>query len=54
MFDKQVDLSSALSLKWLAPALLLVGAVVIYALPDSVDVPGCGASPFAAAVRAAC
>ena len=40
LFDKQVDLSSLLSLKWLAPALLLLGALVIYALPDSVDVPG--------------
>jgi cytoskeleton protein RodZ len=40
LFDKQVDLASALSLKWLAPALLLIAALVIYALPDSVDVPG--------------
>lgn len=40
LFDKQVDLSSVLSLKWLAPLVLLIAALVIYALPDSVDVPG--------------
>ena len=49
LFDKQLDLSSLLSLKWLAPSLLLLGALVIYALPDSVDVPGWFRHTFAPA-----
>lgn len=40
LFDRSFDWGSLLSLKWGAPLLLLLGAVVIYALPDSVDVPG--------------
>jgi cytoskeleton protein RodZ len=49
LFDKQMDLSALLSLKWLAPGLLLLGALVIYALPDSVDVPGWFRHAFAPA-----
>lgn len=41
LFDRSsLDWRALLSLKWGAPILLLIGAVVIYALPDSVDVPG--------------
>lgn len=40
LFDRQWDWSGLLSFKWLAPIVLLAGAVVIYVLPDSVDVPG--------------
>lgn len=39
LFDRQWDWSALLSFKWLAPTLLLAGAVAIYVLPDSVDVP---------------
>lgn len=42
LFDRHaVDLKGLLTLKYLAPAVLLISALVIYALPDSaVDVPG--------------
>ncbi|MBI5925692.1 MAG: helix-turn-helix domain-containing protein [Aquabacterium sp.] len=39
LFDRQWDWSGLLTFKWLAPIVLLAGAVVIYVLPDSVDVP---------------
>lgn len=39
LFDRQWDGSSILSFKWLAPAALLLGAMVIYALPDSMEMP---------------
>lgn len=39
LFDRQWDWSALLSFKWLAPITLLAGAVAIYVLPDSVDVP---------------
>lgn len=39
LFDRSWDWRAMLSLKWGAPILLLIGAVLIYALPDSVDVP---------------
>ncbi|HEX5357903.1 MAG TPA: RodZ domain-containing protein [Aquabacterium sp.] len=39
LFDRQWDWSALLSFKWLAPIVLLAGAVAIYVLPDSVDVP---------------
>lgn len=40
LFDHPWDWSGLLTFKWLAPIVLLAGAVVIYVLPDSVDVPG--------------
>lgn len=58
LFDRQLDWSSALSFKWLAPAALLLGAVAIYVMPDSVDVPAWvqhltqAASPHPAGVSA--
>jgi len=39
LFDKHMNWASLLSFKWLAPAALLLGAVVIYSLPDSVQLP---------------
>lgn len=39
LFDHHWDWSNLLSFKWLAPMLLLLGALGIYVLPDSVDVP---------------
>lgn len=39
LFDHHWEWSNLLGLKWLAPIVLLVGALVIYILPDSVDVP---------------
>ncbi len=39
LFDRQWDGSAILSFKWLAPAALLLGAVAIYFLPDSVVTP---------------
>ncbi len=39
LFDHHWDWANLLSFKWLAPILLLVGALAIYVLPDSVDVP---------------
>ena len=39
LFDRQWDWTALLSLKWLAPISLLAGAVVIYVLPDSVELP---------------
>lgn len=39
LFDHHWDWSNLLTFKWLAPMLLLLGALGIYVLPDSVDVP---------------
>lgn len=39
LFDHSWDLSSLLSFKWLAPGLLLLGALVIYLLPESLEAP---------------
>ncbi len=39
LFDRQWDWSALLSFRWLAPITLLAGAVAIYVLPDSVEVP---------------
>ncbi|MBI2733831.1 MAG: DUF4115 domain-containing protein [Aquabacterium sp.] len=39
LFDHSWDLASLMSFKWLAPALLLLGALVIYLLPESLDPP---------------
>lgn len=39
LFDHHWDWSSLLSFKWLAPILLLVGALAIYVLPESVEAP---------------
>ncbi|MDO9234530.1 MAG: helix-turn-helix domain-containing protein [Aquabacterium sp.] len=40
LFDRQWSWSSILSIKWLAPIALLLGALLILVLPDSIDVPG--------------
>lgn len=39
LFDHHWDWSSLLSFKWLAPILLLAGALVIYVLPESIEAP---------------
>lgn len=39
LFDHHWDWSSLLSFKWLAPILLLVGSLVIYVLPESIEAP---------------
>jgi cytoskeleton protein RodZ len=39
LFDRSWDWSALLSFKWLAPAVLLAGAVAIYVLPESANVP---------------
>lgn len=39
LFDHSWDLASLLSFKWLAPGLLLLGALVIYLLPESLETP---------------
>ena len=39
LFDRHWDGSAILSFKWLAPAVLLLGAVAIYVLPDSMATP---------------
>jgi cytoskeleton protein RodZ len=39
LFDKHLDWSALLSFKWLAPIVLLLGAVLIYALPKSIQLP---------------
>lgn len=39
LFDKQLNWSGLLSAKYLAPLVLLLGAVLIYALPDSIVMP---------------
>lgn len=39
LFDRHLNLSSFLAPKWLAPATLLLGAILVYALPDSIVMP---------------
>lgn len=39
LFDRHLNLSSFLAPKWLAPAALLLGAILVYALPDSIVMP---------------
>lgn len=42
MFDREggMDLSALLSLKWLAPLVLLLAAALVYLLPESIALPG--------------
>lgn len=39
LFDRHLNWAALLSFKWLAPMALLAGAVLIYVLPDSIEVP---------------